>query len=261
MCHIGKKRMKLFLFFIFLKNMKDAILVIGGSFNPVHTQHISLLCLAKQELENTGEWNIIGGYLAVAPDNYVRHKLHLRNERTIKLKHRLELINEAIKDIPWLVNSPCQEMLKQHESSAFGLGQRIKRLLQNDNIHILILIGGDRMVKKNVPIWRKSSKNDTSVTRVGIGRIMDENINLFKFWQEDLEKNLIPNPKEFIILNISLQSVSSSLVRIDLNRWFNSNDEEQKIEIENDLINKKSYLHSNVMDYIKKNQNDLYINI
>jgi len=55
MCHIGKKRMKLFLFFIFLKNMKDAILVIGGSFNPVHTQHISMLCLAKQELENTGE--------------------------------------------------------------------------------------------------------------------------------------------------------------------------------------------------------------
>jgi len=247
--------------FIFIKDMKDAILVLGGAFNPVHTQHISLLCLTKQELENTGEWNIIGGYLAVAPDNYVRHKLHLRNEHTIKLKHRLGLIDEAMKDIPWLVNSPYQDMCKQHEGSAFGLGQRIKRLLKNDHIHILILIGGDRMIKKGVPIWRKSFSSNPSTIRVGIGRIMDENINLFEFWKEDLEKNLIHNSKEFLILNISLQSVSSSLVRIDLNRWLNSNSQDEQIAIENDLINRKSYLHLNVMDYIKKHQNDLYINI
>jgi nicotinic acid mononucleotide adenylyltransferase len=240
--------------------MKDAILILGGAFNPVHTQHIALLCLAKQELENTDEWNIIGGYLAVASDNYVLHKLHSRNERTIKLKHRLALIHEAIKDIPWLINSPFQEdMLKQHDGSAFALGERIKRLFKNDKIQVLILIGGDRMVKKGVPIWRKPSGN-TSVIRVGIGRIMDENINLFDLWQDDLQKNRIHHPKEFILLNISLRSVSSSLVRLYLNQWFNSKEEEQ-IEIENDLINKNSYLHSNVMDYIKNQQNDLYINI
>ena len=109
--------------------MKDAIIILGGAFNPVHTQHIDLLCLAKQELETSGQWNIIGGYLAVAPDNYVLHKLHSRNEYTIQLKHRLRLINEVMKDIPWLRNSPFQEeMLKRHDSSAFALGQRLKCL-------------------------------------------------------------------------------------------------------------------------------------
>jgi nicotinic acid mononucleotide adenylyltransferase len=241
-----------------MKDMKDAIVILGGAFNPVHTQHIALLCLAKQELENTGEWNIIGGYLAVAPDNYVLHKLNSRNERTIKLEHRLALIDEAMKDIPWLINSPFQEMLKQHHGSAFELGQHIKRLLKNDNIQILILIGADRMVKRGVPIWRKPSRS-TSVIRVGIERIIDENIKLFDLWQNDLQKNLIHNPKEFLLLNIPLQSVSSSLVRVQLNRWFNS--KEEQIEIENNLINTNSYLHSTVMDYIKKHQNDLYINI
>jgi nicotinic acid mononucleotide adenylyltransferase len=55
--------------------MKDAIIILGGAFNPVHTQHIALLCLAKEELEKSGTWNILGGYLAVATDGYVRHKL------------------------------------------------------------------------------------------------------------------------------------------------------------------------------------------
>jgi nicotinic acid mononucleotide adenylyltransferase len=242
--------------------MKDAIVILGGAFNPVHSQHIALLCLAKQELEITGEWNIIGGYLAVAPDNYVLHKLKSRNERTIKLKHRLALINEAMKDIPWLINSPFQEeMLKQHDGSAIGLGQRIKGLLKNDNIQILILIGGDRMVKKGVPIWRKPS-GKTSVIRVGVGRIMNENINLFELWQDDLHKNLIHNPKEFILLNIPLQSVSSSIIRIHLNQWFNAKDDpEKQIQIENDLINSNSFLHSPVMNYIKNHQDHLYIDI
>ena len=242
--------------------MKDAVLILGGAFNPVHTQHIDLLCLAKQELEISGQWNIIGGYLAVAPDNYVRHKLHSRNERTIKIKHRSGLINEAMKDIPWLRNSPYQEeMLKQHDGSALALGQRLKSLLRNDDIQIFILIGGDRMIKHGVPIWRKSGRK-SSIIRVGVGRIMDENINLLELWQDDFQKNLILNPKEFIILNIPLRSISSSLVRIHLNQWSNANDDpEKQAEIENNLVHSNSFLHSTVMNYIREHQHDLYIDI
>ncbi|CAF4139389.1 unnamed protein product, partial [Adineta steineri] len=200
--------------------MKDAILIIGGAFNPVHTQHIALLCLAKDKLEATSEWNILGGYLAVATDGYVSHKLHSRNERTIKLNHRLALVYEAMKDVPWLLNSPFQEeMLKQHDGSAMALGQRLKRLLKNDNIQILILIGGDRMVKKRC-----------------VGRVMEDEIDLFTIWQDDLDKHLIHNPKDFILLNILLRSVSSSLVRNHLTQWFNAKDNlEEQMQLENDL--------------------------
>ncbi|CAF1277677.1 unnamed protein product [Rotaria sordida] len=243
-------------------NMKEGIIILGGAFNPVHTQHIALLCLVKQELEVNGQWNILGGYLAVAPDGYVRHKLHSRNERTIKLKHRLALIHEAITDIPWLINSPFQEeMLKQHDGSAFALGQRLKRLLKNDNIQIIILVGGDRMISNGIPIWRRSFPNRLPVIRVGVERIMNDNNNkLFEYWQQDLNKNLILNPEEFILLNLPIQSVSSSIVRIYLNQWFNAKEDSKKqFDIENDLININSFLHSSVMNYIKNNQDDLYI--
>ncbi|CAF0832896.1 unnamed protein product [Adineta ricciae] len=196
--------------------MKSAILILGGAFNPVHTQHIALFDLVKQELEATGEWQVIGGYLAVAPDNYVLHKLHSRNERTIKLEHRLALVREAMENVPWLRNSPFQdEMLKQHDGSATGLGQRLKKLLNNPNVEVLILVGGDRMLKRGEPIWRRASAK-TPVKHVGVGRIMDEHINLLELWQADLEKNLVPRHQQYIILNIPLRSVSSSLVRIHL---------------------------------------------
>ena len=87
--------------------------------------------------------------------------------------------------------------------SAYGLSQRLKRLLKNDNIKILIIIGGDRMIKKGIPIWRKSSANSTNIIRVGIERIMNENINLIDFWEKDFQQNLIHNPNEFILLNLS----------------------------------------------------------
>ena len=239
--------------------MKDAIIVLGGAFNPVHTQHISLLCRAKEELEKNREWNILGGYLAVATDGYVRHKLQSRNERTMKIEHRLALVSEAMKDVPWLRDSPFQEeMLKRHDGSAFELSQRLIKLLKNDKIQVLILIGGDRMVKKGVPIWRKSSSNRIPTIRVGVGRMMDNEVNLFQLWQDDLQKNLIQNPKEFILLDIPLRSVSSSMVRAHLSQWYNS-PLEYRLEIENDLVNINSYLDANVMNYMKTHQNDLYI--
>lgn len=240
--------------------MKEAILVLGGAFNPVHTQHIALLCSAKEELEKTGAWNILGGYLAVATDGYVLHKLTPRNERTMKLQHRLALVRQAMKDIPWLINSPYQEeMLQQHDGSALALGQRLKRLVGKNDIQILILIGGDRMVKKGVPIWRRSNSNQTSsnVLRVGVGRMTDENIDLLQLWQQDLIENRIHHPQEFRLLNISLRPVSSSLVRSHLTQWFNH--PEKQTELENDLVHTHAMLDANVMNYIKTHTNDLYI--
>lgn len=238
--------------------MKDAILVLGGAFNPVHTQHIDLLCSAKNQLEKTGEWNILGGYLAVATDGYVRNKLKSRNERTIKLEHRLALVREAMKDQSWLSNSPFQnEMLQRHDGSALALSERVKKLLKNSNIQTLILIGGDRMMKKGIPIWRQSS-NTHSVIRVGIGRLDEQNVNLFDLWKHDIENNLIHNPKEFILLDLPLRSVSSSLIRSYLAQW--SNSPEKQLDIEHELTEIQSYLHSNVMNYIKQHQHDLYIN-
>ena len=116
------------------------------------------------------------------------------------------------------------------------------------------------MIKHGVPIWRKIF-NNTAVIRVGVQRVIDEtNINLSELWQQDLQKNLIHNPKDFIILNTSVRSVSSSLIRIHLSQWFDAKeDSEKQKEIEDYLVNLNSFLHLSSMNYIKEHQDDLYI--
>ena len=236
--------------------MREAILVIGGAFNPIHTQHVALLCLAKEELEATGQWKILGGYCAVAPDNYVRHKLQSRGEPTIQLQHRLALVGLAMAEIPWLRDSPYQsEMLKQHDGSASALGQRLRRLMKNDTIESLIVMGADRMVKKGVPIWRRATTK-----HVGIGRKTDEKIDLHALWEEDLKNNRIVQPNDIILLEKSARPVSSSLIRINLHQWMMAKGNSMEREsIEEDLVMKNCYLSHQVMEYIKVHENDLYI--
>ena len=242
--------------------MTDAVLIVGGAFNPVHTQHIALLCAAKEELEHQGDWRIIGGYFAVATDGYVRQKLRSRNERTMKLQHRLALVRQAMEDVPWLANSPFQaEMLTQHDGSALALSERLQKLLKNDQVQVLLVAGADRMVSRGVPKWRKAVKHPSPLIKtVGVGRETEEGINLRKLWRDDWNKNLIPQPENFILLQTSVQAVSSTMVRAHLHRWFLAkNDPAEQREIEEELVYRLGYLHASVMNSIKIHPDDLYL--
>ena len=238
--------------------MRQAVIVLGGAFNPIHTQHVALLTLVKDQLETTGEWKILGGYFAVATDQYVKQKLSRRNEQTIRIQHRLALVREAIRDTPWLMESPFQnEMLTQHDGSAFALGQRLKRYWHDSNsIELIIVIGGDRMVKHGIPIWRKpTTQAQSSIIRVGIDRDLD----LYRLWQEDLRENRIPNQDQFLIFQASVAPVSSTLVRSYLARWLSANDDRStQEEIEETLVDQQQFVNRHVMNYIKTHHENLY---
>ncbi len=75
---------------------EEIIMCVGGAFNPVHTQHVQMLNLAKSHLEsNQKNLNIIAGFLAPAPDGYVKRKL--RTDRAMKAEHRLLMCKLAAK--------------------------------------------------------------------------------------------------------------------------------------------------------------------
>src|SRR5262249_53907692 len=82
--------------------MSAAVLALGGAFNPVHTQHIALMSLVKQVVEAEHDYTISAGYLAVAPDGYVRAKL---KDQAMKAEHRLAMCNLAMHGHDWLL--PC----------------------------------------------------------------------------------------------------------------------------------------------------------
>jgi hypothetical protein len=77
---------------------KLAFLVLSGSFNPVHTQHIRMLILTRQYLELFG-WTVVGGFLAPSEDHYVQQKFLAE---ALPLQQRTALCSLAIKEYDWM---------------------------------------------------------------------------------------------------------------------------------------------------------------
>src|SRR5262249_55251494 len=126
---------------------REAILVLGGAFNPVHTQHIALMALVKNVVEAEHPYRIRAGYLAVAPDGYVRTKLA---DQAMKGEHRLAMCNLAMQSHDWLI--PCDRTY----GSAPECGLRRR---ENDGIWVLVVLGADRaMGKPERAKWRRPAK-------------------------------------------------------------------------------------------------------
>lgn len=57
------------------RGSRQAIIVINGCFCPVHAGHLRSLEQAKRLVESSGEFRVVAGYFAVAPDKCVRKKI------------------------------------------------------------------------------------------------------------------------------------------------------------------------------------------
>jgi uncharacterized protein (TIGR02452 family) len=74
------------------------VLCLNGSFNPVHTEHISMLESAKKQMEQLGH-TVVGGFLSPSSEDYVNSK---KGDDAMTLLQRSTLINLATTDSSWL---------------------------------------------------------------------------------------------------------------------------------------------------------------
>jgi nicotinic acid mononucleotide adenylyltransferase len=77
---------------------KLVFLLLSGSFNPVHTQHVRTLLVTRKYLESLG-WIVVGGFLAPSSDAYVQEKLGAEG---LPLRLRIALCKLAIEEIDWM---------------------------------------------------------------------------------------------------------------------------------------------------------------
>lgn len=74
------------------------VLVMSGSFSPVHTQHIRAMEAVRIALQNAG-WIVAGGFLAPSDDQYVQSK---GNIVAFSFSRRTELCRLATGQSDWL---------------------------------------------------------------------------------------------------------------------------------------------------------------
>ncbi|MCE8162906.1 MAG: hypothetical protein I3273_00910 [Candidatus Moeniiplasma glomeromycotorum] len=75
-------------------------LVLGGTFNPVHKQHIDTLEIAKRGIEKQyANIQAVAGYISPCSDSYVKRKL---GDEAISADQRIEMIKLTLEESNWI---------------------------------------------------------------------------------------------------------------------------------------------------------------
>ncbi|KAJ3045329.1 hypothetical protein HDV00_010197 [Rhizophlyctis rosea] len=243
---------------------KPAILVLGGAFNPAHTQHTTLLTHTKTHLLTTHShrWSqILGAYLAIAPDGYVRKKCASTSQKAMKFPHRAALSQILTSADPWLSQSPFQEIAQKPMGSAGELGRQLRAAFAHHyeiDIDIIIVLGADRATtrKGSTYKWRKPSSQPHVYTAV-VGRDSVTS-QLRASWNSDMKAGLIPSPEHTVILEEAVQPVSSTLVRRVLEKVHEEGDVERKKVVGRGVV-ESGWLVERQLEYVLENEGDLYM--
>eukprot|EP01080_Neovahlkampfia_damariscottae_P005639 gene5639-9455_t len=207
---------------MYIKGKTPVILVLGGSFNPVHTMHIHSFNVVKKHLESLGNEKVVGGFLIPSANSHVQIKL---NEDAIELKHRNKMIELAIKSSDWIINYPVGEV--NSFKAAYFIAEQLKKKFPTElkDLNYKMICGADFA-------FRCSLYTHSDVVALGREEYTKELLNCKESFHKD-----------FIFLeHEEMKDISSTLVRKKL-----KNNEEIG----------ESILDKDVTKYLKKNLKEL----
>jgi nicotinic acid mononucleotide adenylyltransferase len=206
----------------------SAILVLPGSFNPIHRQHMRILEIARTYLRAEG-WSVRSAFLSPSSDDYVKGK-----GAALSLSFRIELCELAAEELPWV------DVWTSGEPSSYRAAKEIVQSLVNSNgddfpaacpkaIEVMGSDTAERILRRVIKEWRLEGGSEPwYVDRLicCVLRPGEDPAAWFSRLQNDFSewlirigvRVLVANP---IALGLDLRDVSSTLVRrlIDQGDW------------------------------------------
>jgi len=207
------------------------VLLLSGSFNPVHKMHIHTFEVAKKHLQlDNPNLFVVGGYIAPSSDSYVLGKLQ---KEAMTLGHRSSMCGIETRKSDWI--EVCNWGLASGHTVTREITEILKRNFPEQKIRTLEICGADHALKYN--LWRHKPM-------VCLGRPQ---------YTEKVKQALTkeePNPKEFFFIEEELQEVSSTEVR----QAMKSQDPEKMEELVT-----KGWIDEDILLYIKEQGPNLYL--
>ncbi|MCB9034544.1 MAG: nicotinate-nucleotide adenylyltransferase [Chitinophagales bacterium] len=157
------------------------IVLLFGSFNPIHIGHLLIATKVKEAIKADEVW------LIVSPHNPHKNKTDLANET-----HRLQMAQLATENHPFIKVSDIEFQLSQ-PSYTYNTLVALQAKFPNNEFHLII--GGDNVAKFDT--W----KNYEAI-------IEKVPIHVFKRGNEIIENKL-----NFNILDLGLLDISATAIR------------------------------------------------
>ena len=213
---------------------KKCILILCGSFNPVHRNHLTLFDLAKERLLSCG-WKILGGIISPTHDDYKSKKPSLGVSSHHRI-HMIELslqINKFVKCSRWEADqdhwTPTREVLDEHLNQIKNaivapdtallnfphLPDSVSTLRDEDmnspnNFRLFLICGGDLIESFSVPNLWNEEDIESLVRDFGLIVMTREGSNPVQY----IDKHPILNQyKENIHIVFDPTHISSTMIR------------------------------------------------
>ncbi len=125
------------------KISKPVVLLTTGGFMPIHSEHIRMMEIAKQSIELVGR-TVIGGYLSLSHDDYVKNKF--LNENYISSEKRIYLCEKVVADDPWLMVDPWEARYNKIPLTFTAVTTRLQKYLRKHTllpVEVVYVFGGD----------------------------------------------------------------------------------------------------------------------
>ncbi|ETO09412.1 hypothetical protein RFI_27966 [Reticulomyxa filosa] len=239
---------------------QQAVLLLGGSFNPPHFGHVETLTASRNFLEKEHNFKIVGAYCVLTTDAYVQNKL---KKEALQFSHRYQLCEATINDYfktevqaketneskesekVWIFSShaPCGSaahyhnrvfevtnvlgniLLKKRKRSKQTFTEIFWSNQQHKNITRIVVMGADKVLNKNgTPKWKQymesASKGNRDYLTLCIGRKGFSDTVLDKY-NQDVKQGVVSN-KVFIYTDLNVRDVSSTQIREVLWTYFQS---------------------------------------
>uniref|UniRef100_A0A8C6MK70 Nicotinamide-nucleotide adenylyltransferase n=1 Tax=Nothobranchius furzeri TaxID=105023 RepID=A0A8C6MK70_NOTFU len=173
-------------------NLTKVVLLACGSFNPITNMHLRMFELARDHLEDTGQFTVVKGIISPVGDAYKKQGL-------IEASHRLEMARLATEDSQWItVDSwECDQSEwmetsltpvlvknrssdKKYEPLSFSL---LSYLLFSSP-RLMLLCGADVLESFGIPNLWKSEDIMEIVGRYGVVCVTRSGTDPLKFIQQ-----------------------------------------------------------------------------
>ncbi len=131
-----------------IDNLKEVtspvVLVSTGGFSPVHNGHLTMMGIAKEEVERQGG-TVVGGYLVPDHDEYIKKKC---GAEWIPAHERVAWSAEAVKKSSWLMVDPWAASYAPQELNCTSIILRLEKYLAQhvrslSPIRIVFVCGSD----------------------------------------------------------------------------------------------------------------------
>lgn len=104
------------------RNTTEVVLLACGSFNPITNMHLRMFELARDHLEDTGQYRVVKGIISPVGDGYKKKGL-------IEASHRLEMARLATEDSDWITVDSWEGLQLEWVETAKVVRHHYERLL------------------------------------------------------------------------------------------------------------------------------------